>query len=461
MKININVGQTVRLNKMPKHFIPIIRKPLIIENPQWLENDKHNRSNYRVPKKLRFISEDSKTVPRGFLKELKRLLIEAKIDYRVKHTTVSNPIEIESKISFDERPYGEKAVKKILKKRSGILEAPTGAGKTVIAIETICRRKERALIIVHTKELFYQWKEKLLQFTNLKEDEIGLLGDGKKKKGKVTIGIIDTLRSLIQKNKDYFKGSFGYIIPDECHRIPSETFSGFLINMNPKYQLGLSATVKRRDGLDLVINFFVGDIIHTIETKKLQKQKHILKPKLKMIATKFSPFIDNRKGMGAKYQSVIKNLISDSTRNGLIKHYVRLQAMKDKNGAILIVSERTQHCKNIYDDIKDFIPSVLITGATTRKNRLQAIEDLNNKKAKILIATGQLIGEGFDLKHLSSVFLTYPIKYDGKLTQIIGRILRTDNDKHEATIYDFNDSCWLLRGSYNSRMEYYKKMEII
>lgn len=623
MKIELIVGQTVKLNKIPEHFIPIIRRPLIIENPKWLENDKHNRSQYKTPKKLRFISEDSKIVPRGFLRELKKLLIEAKIDYKVRYHTKSIPIAIKSCICFDEKPHQPIAISKVLKRRTGVLQAPTGSGKTVMAIELICVRKERTLIVVHTKELLYQWKERLLQFTDLKEDEIGMLGDGKKTSGKVTIGIINTLRSLTKKNRKYFNKSFGFVIVDECfvadtlidnkpiqyikpgdmvysynhktnkvekkrvlrtfkskpsslctvkikntkhitcteghpfytkekkyltskelnsnigntmlsidyhliksrrikktknhrpekrkethwnemesieihkrgnngsfgemcedgyvynievednhnyfangilvhncHRIPSSTFTDFLIRLDVLYMLGLSATPYRRDGLDAVIKFYIGDIIHKIKTKTLQKQGHILKAKLKMITTKFSPYIDERLSTSINYKSVTKAIPNDEARNNLINHYIYLQAMKNE-GTILVVSERIEHCYNLYNNISDNYNSAILTGTTKKKLRQQIMEEVNNKKIDILVATGQLVGEGLDIKHLSSVFLTWPIKYEGKLTQIIGRILRTADGKKEALIYDFNDPIYLLRGAYNARKKYYKEQGII
>jgi superfamily II DNA or RNA helicase len=463
-QVTINVGNVIRLSSIPHHFIPKLREKLIMENPVWVENEKRNRFNGKTPPKLRFISEDSKTIPRGFLRELRKMLIEAQIPYRIRRNNISYPISIESLISFDGKPHQTIAISKVLKRKAGVLEAPTGSGKTVMAIETICQRKERTLIVVHTKELLYQWRDRLLQFTNLREDEIGLLGDGKKKSGKVTVGIINTLRSLTKKSPKYFNKSFGYVIVDECHRIPSNTFSKFIVDLDTKYMLGLSATPYRRDGLDLVIKFFMGDVIHKIQTKKLQKDGHILKAKLEIIKTFFSPYIDSKiDGITSmSYQAMLNELVTDEGRNQIIFKKVREQCKKDA-GVVLIISDRVGHCKTLYNKLSKMsdYKVVMVTGASTKKEREKALEALNKGEAKILIATGQLIGEGFDLKHLSSVFLTFPIKYDGRLTQYIGRVLRIADGKEGATIYDFNDPCWLLRGSYNSRVKYYKEMEMM
>jgi superfamily II DNA or RNA helicase len=458
-QVTIKVGNTIKIKNLPPHLIPTIRQQLIIENPMWLENEKHKRTNHGVPKKLRFISKDSKTVPRGFLNELRKIFKEAKVDYRIRRSTISNPITIESKISFESRLYGKKAVDRILQKRFGVLQAPTGSGKTVIAIETICERKEKTLIVVHTKELLHQWVARLLEHSNITKDDIGLIGDGKKTVGKVTVGIINSLRNISDKEPEFFDKVFGYVVVDECHRIPSSTFSEFIINLDTKYMLGLSATPYRRDGLDLVIRIFMGDIIHKINTKTLQREGHILKAKLTMIKTRFSPYIDREIETGSNYQIIMRKLIEDEERNKLIIDNVCWQSSMVK-GIALVVSDRKEHCRILFDKIPHKKEMRLLTGDSSPAERKLITEELNEGKVTILVATAQLIGEGYDVKHLSSVFLTTPIKYEGKLVQLIGRVLRTADGKEEAMIFDFNDPCYLLRGSYNSRLKSYKSMGV-
>ena len=55
----------------------------------------------------------------------------------------------------------------------------------------------------------------------------------------------------------------------------------------------------------------------------------------------------------------------------------------------------------------------------------------------MLIATGQLIGEGFDCNALSTLFLTTPVKFDGRLLQYLGRVLRPGPGRDKARVYDY------------------------
>lgn len=474
-QVTLKVGNVIKIKNIPHHLIPEIRRGLIIENPKWLENEKYKRSNKNVPKKLRFVSEDSKTVPRGYLRQLIKLFKEHNVDYRIRRNAPPFPIEIESNISFEDRPYGLKAVDKIMLKKTGVLEAPTGSGKTVIAIETICRRKEKTLVIIHTKELQDQWVKRLEKFTNAKEEngDIGRIGGGGKNKigSKVTVGIINSLRNLTDKDPNHFDKTFGYVIVDECHRVPSNTFSKFLVHINVKYILGTSATPFRTDGLDQVINFFVGDVVHKIKTKRLQKDGHILKANLKIIKTTFSPQIeygDDGKTYGsntksAKYRKALNLLVEDRCRNDLIIRTLTKQ-LREAKGIPLIVSERTAHCFTLFKKIPEHYSPVIITGTMKKSERDESIDKLNNGKAGAVVATIQLIGEGLDQPELSSIFLTTPISGREekmiRLIQTIGRILRIAEGKDGATIFDFNDPCWILRGSYIKRKKAYKEMGI-
>lgn len=81
---------------------------------------------------------------------------------------------------------------------------------------------------------------------------------------------------------------------------------------------------------------------------------------------------------------------------------------------------------------------VLIGGFGMRK-RQDIIKRVNAGKVQVLVATGQLIGEGFDCRELSTLFLATPIKFSGRLIQYLGRVLRPAPGKDKAQIYDYVD----------------------
>lgn len=83
----------------------------------------------------------------------------------------------------------------------------------------------------------------------------------------------------------------------------------------------------------------------------------------------------------------------------------------------------------------------------------------NAGTVRVLIATGQLIGEGFDEKSLQTLFLATPIKFDGRLIQYLGRVMRPAPGKEKAKVYDYIDeNVGVLRAAANSRQRVYGHM---
>ncbi|MBF0556663.1 MAG: hypothetical protein HQK96_19270 [Nitrospirae bacterium] len=104
------------------------------------------------------------------------------------------------------------------------------------------------------------------------------------------------------------------------------------------------------------------------------------------------------------------------------------------------------------------IHAELLTGETKTADRKRIVNDLNAGKIRLLVATTQLVGEGFDVKELSSLFLTTPIKWQGKTTQAIGRVLRTATGKDRPVIYDYVDAHQVLKASFRSRVGVYRSL---
>jgi superfamily II DNA or RNA helicase len=83
------------------------------------------------------------------------------------------------------------------------------------------------------------------------------------------------------------------------------------------------------------------------------------------------------------------------------------------------------------------------------------VEALNGGSVKVLIATGQLIGEGFDCRSLSTLFLATPIKFNGRLLQYLGRVLRPGPGKDKAKVYDYVDPVGILECAARARARVY------
>jgi superfamily II DNA or RNA helicase len=100
----------------------------------------------------------------------------------------------------------------------------------------------------------------------------------------------------------------------------------------------------------------------------------------------------------------------------------------------------------------------VLTGEVSSSNRKDIVSRLNAGKIRILIATGQLIGEGFDLPDLSTLFLATPIRFSGRVIPYMGRVLRPAPGKDQARVFDYVDiNVGVLKSGAKARQRIYSR----
>lgn len=103
------------------------------------------------------------------------------------------------------------------------------------------------------------------------------------------------------------------------------------------------------------------------------------------------------------------------------------------------------------------ITAAMLTGDLPAADRRKVVDALNGGRVKVLVATGQLIGEGFDCRDLSTLFLATPIKFNGRLLQYLGRVLRPAPGKDRARVFDYLDiQVGVLKNAARSRRQVYE-----
>ena len=164
----------------------------------------------------------------------------------------------------DLRPEQQMAASAMLAHDTGVLAATTAFGKTVVAAWLIAQRGVNTLVLVHRKQLMEQWSDRLCEFLDISEREIGRLGGGRKKlKGRIDIAMI---QSLIRNGEvDDRIADYGHVMMDECHHVPAPGFAQVANRAKARYVTGLSATVMRKDALlqehgYLVLRFLAEDL---------------------------------------------------------------------------------------------------------------------------------------------------------------------------------------------------------
>lgn len=148
---------------------------------------------------------------------------------------------------------------------------------------------------------------------------------------------------------------------------------------------------------------------------------------------------------------MLTTLVEDPARNEQIADDV-LDELVRGSGTALVVSDRVAHLEALSACLsRREEDMVLLTGSTPTKQREAIVERLARGDVRVLGSTVQLIGEGFDAPGLASLFLATPIKFKGRVLQVVGRVLRPKDGK-TPRIYDYQDNrVGVLRASAQSR----------
>ena len=329
---------------------------------------------------------------------------------------------------------------------------PPGAGKTVSAIEAVIRRGQKTLIMVHTKDLKEQWRDRFQKFTGI---EPGIIDDSNfDTEQPIIIGMVQSLNA--RKLNTDFLSSFGCVILDESHHAPASTFERLINQFPARYRYGLTATPERRDGLTFMLNGVFGPVLHEVKRDELFSEGQIIQPEIKAVMTDcYLPACDD-------YRTLIDAVTGDADRNHLILKHLISEA--GTGHCCLVLSERISHLEDlflIFSTLKAGIRSEILTSKVPKTARKRILQDAEEGKVKVIFAT-KLADEGLDVPRLDRLFLTCPVRSASKVTQQVGRIMRTFPGKQDARVYDFVDkniglawSQWLTR-----KREAYKDFEI-
>ncbi|HEY8271542.1 MAG TPA: DEAD/DEAH box helicase family protein [Pseudobdellovibrionaceae bacterium] len=449
---------SIPVEGLPTKVIARLKKTSSFANPEFYKLQRIRLQTYPNPRFI-FSGEmrpDHLLLPRGVLDKVTKILQEVGASVVIRDERIAKKkitVDFEGTLT----PIQEKAVNKITESDLGILMAPPGAGKTVMACKLIAERKVSTLILVHRQPLLEQWKERISSFLKIPVKEIGTLSGAKKKMtGKIDVGMLQSISRL--EDLSVIAEKYSQIIIDECHHVPATSFEAILKQLHARFVLGLSATPYRKDGLEKIMFLQCGPIRHEIqpaEVSALPKEVSIYETSL---------VFPDELGRQPPYHVLIHHLVQNESRNHLIT--TKVAEVLEQNRFPLLVSDRKDHLDLLEQLIKKMSPDVelvVLEGTLTNKQRrgaLARIAELRFTKMKVmLLATASLIGEGFDLQALDTLIFATPLSFEGRLIQYAGRIHRESETKKSAQIIDFVDSySGMFLKMYRSRVSTYRKM---
>jgi len=441
-----------------------LRHAATIHNPAFYLAQSVRRSTWGIPRFIQGFDvaiNGDLILPRGLRDQAATLISQAGSDLVIEDERNQGT---ELTVSFfgelSERQLG--AVDTMLAHEDGILQAPTGVGKTVMACAIIAERAVSTLVLINRTALASQWRDQIRTFLGIKAGQLG--GGRTKTRGQVDIMLLQTLARHTPDEIRELTAGYGQVIVDECHHVAAGSYENAISSIGAAWWLGLTATPERKDGLEPITTWQLGPIRH-IWRDILPSEGTLITPYegperiLQVHQTTFHAPIEFDLTAPGAITTLGEMLANDTDRNRQIADDIMGAVKQGKK--CLVLSRRRDHLTALADLLPSADP-LIMRGGTSKKTlaTIRArITDPSPNDQLLVMTTVPYGGEGFDAPIIDTVFLVGPISYPGLLIQAVGRALRHHESKTEVIVHDYADTnVPVLNAQYNRRRAGYRQL---
>lgn len=451
------VAQRIFVEKagVPSALLNQIKRLAAFQNPEFYKKQSLRLSTALTPRVITCAEEfpEHVALPRGCLVDLEELTHEYGIALHVEDQRVSGEPFTPGFIG-QLTAAQQSAANALLGHDIGVFVAPPGVGKTVVGAYLVARRARSTLVLVHRQPLLDQWVAQLSMFLGIDAKAVGRIGAGRRTPN----GLLDVamLQSLVRGDsvKDLV-AEYGHVLVDECHHIPAVSFERVLSNVRAKYVTGFTATPRRRDGHDPIVQMQLGPVRFAIESKAHAAER----PFAHRLLVRDTHFQLRGGGAPVTIQDLYGALATDEDRNRFIIDDV-LNALEEGRSPI-VLTERRDHLEYLETQLRRGARNVVVLrggmGAKQRRALADRLAAIPPDEERLVLATGRYIGEGFDDARLDTLFLTLPVSWRGTLVQYAGRLHRSYDRKREVRIFDYVDrNVPMLARMFEKRLRGYR-----
>ncbi|WP_159904028.1 DEAD/DEAH box helicase family protein [Salinirussus salinus] len=359
--------------------------------------------------------------------------------------------------AYELRPYQRDALEAWTDAdRRGVVELPTGSGKTVIGLAAVAAVGAPALVVVPTIDLLEQWHEELAREFDA---DIGRLGGGKQRVGEVTVATYDSayLRA------DELGDRFGLVVFDEVHHLGGEGYRDIARLLAAPARLGLTATFERPDGAHEAVAELLGPVVYRLSPEDLAGE-HLAPYDIKRLEVELTPgereryeryqgtFTDYLASSniqlrsGSDYQELVKRSGTDPrAREALLakqrarevvmtarRKVDRLADLLDRHRGdrVIVFTASTDLVYRVSE--RFLIPAITHeTGTDERREILERFRSGTYSR----VVTANVLDEGVDVPDANVGVLLAGSGSEREFTQRLGRLLRP-GDGERALLYE-------------------------
>lgn len=322
----------------------------------------------------------------------------------------------------------------------GLVQAPTGSGKTRAALEFIRWAGQKTVVIVGKAALARQWQEAAREVYGY---ETGYIGEGTFEVKDLTVALWQTLWARRDDLWPGFWAQFGAVVGDEVHHAGAHSLAQLMSEFPAFYRIGFSATPRWDDSSWPVVKALFGPVIHKTEHGDVGDR--LVTPSVVIVPTDFEAeyvptHYEGRKRVQNNYTEIMAALVADARRNDLIAQIARKEAQEGHH--VLIVTRRVEHVKQLIARLEKVLRVGTrlhgLTGEQTGHDAQRIAKAIDAAEGgTVLVST--VAEEALDIPRLDRLVMGFPIKKLPLIEQQIGRIMRQEASKEDAVIYDVVD----------------------
>jgi superfamily II DNA or RNA helicase len=232
---------------------------------------------------------------------------------------------------------------------------------------------------------------------------------------------------------------YGHLVVDECHHLSAVSFELVARRSKARHVLGLSATVARKDGHHPIIFMQCGPVRHRVDARS-QAARRTFAHHVRLRETSFQLPSGQDDGRSLPMPAIYAMLAGDKGRNAMIVDDVLAALEAGRHPVVL--TERRDHLERLRSCLEGLVPNLVVLrgGMNAGERRAADAAMQADNDARLVLATGRYLGEGFDDPQLDTLFLTMPISWKGTLAQYVGRLHREHEGKSEVVVHDYIDA---------------------
>lgn len=320
---------------------------------------------------------------------------------------------------------------------NAIINAWVSWGKTFTGLAIAGKLGQKTLVITHTVPLRNQWAKEVEKVYGFSP---GIIGSGRFEiDSPIVIGNTQTLYRNIPKVRQ----EFGTIILDEMHHVSSPTFSKVIDTNYCRYKIGLSGTIERKDGKHVVFKDYFGSKIFK------PPKENFMVPTVDIVRSEIR-FMDGNRIPWANRVTALAN-------NEEYRHTIAMlaAAYAARGHKVLVVSDRVHFLKSCAELAGE--NAICVTGEVSHEDRETLINEVKAGRKDILFGTQAIFSEGISVNNLSCLILGTPVNNEPLLTQLIGRIIRKEENKRDPVIVDIHLKGNTARKQASNRIGHYMK----